>query len=202
VNSYDEDTYTCKAEDMSFAALSKRFYHSPDYAQALLRYNREHPLRSEEFGGPAPQLRPGTQVRIPAVALLETRYPEAIPNLKPLPEAAPRPAVSSVGQSSPVSQAERPPPVIATTPSAPQPAVPVTTAPPGGGVVPVRAPASGKVYVVPAGGQMFAEVAQSVYGTPGRWNEIWQVNQHINDPAQRLPEGTQLRLPPSAPGQP
>src|SRR5206468_1160580 len=54
VKIYDEETYACKPEDVSFEDLSKRFYKSPAYAQALLRYNREHALREDDFRSASP----------------------------------------------------------------------------------------------------------------------------------------------------
>ncbi len=201
VRSWEVQTYTCKPEDTSLKALSARFYKSPDYAEALLRYNRDSLEGApEELRADPPQPRAGTRIQIPPVWLLEARYPGAIPNLKPLPDVPARGSVST-GQSSPVSQPDRTPPVVAVTrpaggPSA-VPPVPVPT-PGQGGLVPVRAGPAGWVYTVGRGGEMFAQIAERVYGDFHRWNDIWRVNQQISNPHLPIPEGTQLQLPPDA----
>jgi hypothetical protein len=207
VKIYDEQTYTCKPEDTSFEALSKRFYTSPAYAQALLRFNREHPLRDDEFRSASPQLRPGTRVRIPPVALLESNYADAIPNLKPLPDVPARGPVST-GQSSPVSQSDRPPPpVVAVTPppggpaSVAVPPVSVPT-PAQGAVVPVRGGGqTGRVYTVAPGGEPISQIAQRTLGDWRRWNEIYRINQNL-EPREPIPAGTQVLLPADARPQP
>jgi hypothetical protein len=200
VKVYDEQIYTCKPEDTSLEALSERIYKSKLYAQALLRFNREHPRGAEELRANPPQVRPGTQVHVPPLDVLESSYPDLFPGLKPL---QPPPAARSVqvGQSSPVGLTDRVPvPVVAATQpvatTVPSVRVPV----PGGqpNVLPANGAATGgKVYRVPAGGEHLYMIAQRTLGNGSRWTEIYRLNPQLN-PEQPIPAGTPVVLPADA----
>jgi nucleoid-associated protein YgaU len=84
VDSYDEETYLCKAAD-TFESISTQFYHSPKYAQALLLFNRAHPRRAAALWNDPPQLQDGQPIYIPPLRILERQYGHTIPDVRPLP---------------------------------------------------------------------------------------------------------------------
>src|SRR5262249_31759082 len=43
VDSYDEETYICRAND-TFRSISQAFFHTDKYERALVLFNRAHPL--------------------------------------------------------------------------------------------------------------------------------------------------------------
>jgi hypothetical protein len=85
VDSWDEQTYVCKAGD-TFAALAKRFYNAEDYADALQQYNRNHPRAAAALRRDG-ALQPGDRVYVPPGAVLERRHPGGI--VRPKAAAAP-----------------------------------------------------------------------------------------------------------------
>jgi nucleoid-associated protein YgaU len=102
VDSFDEEMYRCRGGD-TFEGISQRFFGAPEYSQALLLFNRAHPMAAQGLQQMPPALNAGTIVYIPPVKILEKRYPTVIPNLtirneKPgQPTALPAPsAVQSV----------------------------------------------------------------------------------------------------------
>src|SRR5262249_52178792 len=46
VESYDQETFYCTAPYLTFESVSKKFYNSENYPQALLLFNRNHPRRA------------------------------------------------------------------------------------------------------------------------------------------------------------
>jgi nucleoid-associated protein YgaU len=86
VESFTEETYPCRPGD-TFEAISREKYHTPKYAQALLLYNRAHPLAGDGLQGPAPTLKVGQAVYVPPISILEKRYPAAVEAPTPLPAA-------------------------------------------------------------------------------------------------------------------
>jgi hypothetical protein len=208
VESFDERKYICKPTDPDFAAISKQEYGSDKYAQALIEYNRAHPLGKMSVGK-APQTIAGTEVYVPPLHVLESKYAAGAANGQPAVPAGPLkqmvPVVTGPSTGSPVPDmppaatgwGNPPPPVTAPTqpvaPSVAPRAAPV--APP-----PVANPAGTgplQQYVVPAGGQQFWQIARDTLGDGNRWAEIYQLNQQY-DPQLMLPAGAQLKLPPNA----
>jgi nucleoid-associated protein YgaU len=98
VDSYDEETYLCKASD-TFEDISARFYHSLKYSQALLLFNRAHPRRAAALWNDPPQLQEGQPVYIPPLRILERQFGHSIPDLKPLPAATVPGRASAAGTS-------------------------------------------------------------------------------------------------------
>lgn len=94
VVSYDEENYRCQTGD-TFKSIAQKFYHSDKYEQALLMYNREHPLATENLRVNPSVLPVNQAIYIPQVAVLERRYPNLIPGLTPLPAAIPAAAAPS-----------------------------------------------------------------------------------------------------------
>jgi hypothetical protein len=88
VESYDEETYVCKAGD-SFEAISQRYFQSPNYAQALLLFNRNHPRAAAALWKNSATLTEGMPVYVPPLRILEKYHGSAIPGLKPVSAAAP-----------------------------------------------------------------------------------------------------------------
>jgi hypothetical protein len=198
VKVYEEQIYTCKPEDATFEALSERLYKSKDYAQALLRFNREHPRGAPELQGASPQLRQGMQIYVPPREILEDRYPNAIPGLKSQQVPPGRESVSG-SQSSPVAHSEpQPAPVAVTRPQTPVP-VPTVAAPAPGqanSVPATSAAAGGKVYRVAAGGEQLFEIARRELGDGRLWTEIYRLNPSIVPGV--IPAGTVLVMPDNA----
>jgi len=169
VESFDERKHVCQPTDTDFAAVSKSVYNSDKYAQALIEYNRDHPLGKAAVQQ-APKLQPGAEVYVPPVHVLETRYPNAIQNLRSLPPD--RSKSPDPGPSPP-----------------PKAMVPVVPGPANAGQY--------KLYSVAPGGQQFYEIARDTLGSGTRWSEIYQLNQQY-DPQLMVPAGTQLKLPADA----
>jgi hypothetical protein len=94
VESFDEETYSCRPGD-TFESVTRAKYQSPKYAQALLLYNRAHPVAGDSFQGGVTTLRIGQAIYLPPAAILEKRFGDAIQN--PVqPAASPeRPSYSS-----------------------------------------------------------------------------------------------------------
>ncbi|HKB39312.1 MAG TPA: LysM peptidoglycan-binding domain-containing protein, partial [Gemmataceae bacterium] len=53
------------------------------------------------------------------------------------------------------------------------------------------------VYTVPEGGETLRDIAQKTLGNGEYWRYIYDLNSSLN-PAEKLPAGTKLRLPPQA----
>jgi hypothetical protein len=85
VESYDEDTYTCKAND-TFRSVSQAVYQTDAYDQALLLFNRNHPLANDSIKQNPPQLQAGQPIYIPPLRILRKYYAASTPEVK---DAAP-----------------------------------------------------------------------------------------------------------------
>ncbi|HEY1859266.1 MAG TPA: hypothetical protein VGG61_02875 [Gemmataceae bacterium] len=83
VESFDEETYRPRQDD-TFASISKRYYQTDKYAQALLLFNREHPRAAEGVRRDPPDLT-GQAVYIPPIHVLEKRHGHAIDGYTPPP---------------------------------------------------------------------------------------------------------------------
>ena len=83
VESYDEETYTCRPND-SFRAISRTYFQDERYAQALFLFNRDHPLATDTIRrGPA-TLAAGTSIYIPPLRILQKYYGQAIGQAAPV----------------------------------------------------------------------------------------------------------------------
>jgi hypothetical protein len=85
-DSFLEEEYRLRGGD-TFAAVSRRFYFTEKYGEALRLYNRDYPIASSDLRQDPPRMTPGAQVWIPPIRVLEKRYPAAIPGLQAAPAA-------------------------------------------------------------------------------------------------------------------
>jgi hypothetical protein len=168
VESFDEEVYRCQPGD-TFDKISAAHYHTEGYAQALLMFNRDHPLASGAIRRDPPQLDPGQLVYIPPTRVLEARYRTLIPRL-PAPAEAPR--VDRSANASPQARG---------------------AAPPGSR----NTPLGYQVYQVPPQGATMLDIARATLGRSERWAEVYNLNPSFR-PEYRVPGGTLLRLPPDA----
>lgn len=174
VESYDEETYLCKAND-TFKSISMEHYHTDIYDRALLLFNRNHPRANDAIRQEPPVMQAGQPVYIPPLRILEKQYSAAIPNHTPL---APGTAT---------------PPPDGPEAASPRPGLPAAAAP---GSAP---PASGeRQYRVRAGGEMLLAIAQRTLGNGDRWSEIWRMNGQQFNPKDPIPAGQVLKLPADA----
>jgi hypothetical protein len=190
---YQERKYVCEPADTDFAAVSRRFYQTDKYTAALIEYNRDH-VWGRDAAKQAPQLRPGAEVMIPQLHVLETRYPNLIGAAAAAPQPEPAKSFVQISDGPPTSKAV---PVV-NPPSAgwnPPPVVPPTT--PSVVPVPQNANAGTKMYWVPQGGQRLWQIAQQTMGDGNLWTEIYRLNPTLN-PEMPVPAGTQIQLPANA----
>jgi hypothetical protein len=89
VESFDEETYRPRPDD-NFASISKKYYQSDKYAQALLLFNREHPRAGESLRRDPPDLT-GQAVYIPPIHVLEKRHGNVIEGYTPATNPVPAP---------------------------------------------------------------------------------------------------------------
>jgi hypothetical protein len=173
VESYDEDKHVCGANE-TFRTISQTYYQSDRFADALLLFNRNHPLAADGMRQDPPRLQPGQAVYVPPASILEKYYAATITDPTPgQPSLAPRPT-----SQDPVA-AIRPTPAVPPAALTPKPAV---------------AAVSEKTYRVGGNGEMMREVARRALGDGDRWTEIYQLNLRY-DPKEPVPAGTELRLP-------
>lgn len=78
VDSYDEQIHRTRPGD-SFAAISQQYYEGSDrYAQALLQFNRNHPMAAPGLAQDPVQLKPEQMVFIPPKRILEKYYASSL----------------------------------------------------------------------------------------------------------------------------
>jgi hypothetical protein len=99
VESYDEETFYCKAPYTTFESISKKFYNNENYAQALLLFNRNHPRRAAALWKDPPQLQEDMPIYIPPLRILEKHYNYAIKDYNPLPPSVAPPAAATTDTS-------------------------------------------------------------------------------------------------------
>jgi hypothetical protein len=180
-----------------FGAISKRQFGSPDYAQALYAFNQNHPAQPLSNGVMAQSglIKNGTELYVPTLDVLQTQYGQLIKSGPVQPQAQPAVPVyisapTKPTQAEPTPLVPVPPPPGGSwgpPPPAPNAAVPVKTAP----------NQNTKVYLVPAGGKFYYQIAQETLGDGQRWGEIWRLNQNY-PPQDAVPAGAQLQLPAGA----
>jgi nucleoid-associated protein YgaU len=78
VESYDEETYICRAND-TMESISEQYYHNKNYERALLLFNRNHPRASDSIRHDPPIIQEGQALFIPPVRILEKQYGAASP---------------------------------------------------------------------------------------------------------------------------
>ncbi len=182
VESYDEETYRCKAND-TFRSISSLFYLTDKYERALQQFNRDHPLAIDLVRQNTGVLPAGQPIYIPPAHILEKKYAAFI-----LQQTAPPPLVAS-------------PATPAVGLEAPQPKKPVVPAlrpaDPSAGIRP--SPGNNPLYRVRTNGEMVRDIAKrTLRGNPNeRWYDIQRLNPNF-DPAQPVRGGTVLRLPADA----
>ena len=201
VRSVEIPPYALKADDLDMAVVSRKVYGSDRYGQALLAFNRDHPLAGDEIRATPPRLTPGKLVYIPPKEMLETKYGRLIADSRPVigatPEAPPVPPVK-IGAAPPLGLSPPPvsvPPLGAeSTPKTP--ALPVGLGSPKGGTLGAAPPTKDatKRFIVSAPGQHILQIAHETLGDRNRWSEIYRLNPTIQ-PSQLIPAGTELRLP-------
>ncbi|HEV3202950.1 MAG TPA: hypothetical protein VGY77_01135 [Gemmataceae bacterium] len=76
VDSYDEETYVCKAGD-TLEEISFKYYQNKKYAQALMLFNRNHPRAAASLGQNPPMLRDGQALYIPPTRILDKQFEQA-----------------------------------------------------------------------------------------------------------------------------
>jgi hypothetical protein len=76
VTVFDEQEYTWKNND-TFADISKQYYQSDVYANALQRYNRDHARATAQMNNTGTPT-PGERIYIPQAYILEQRHADAI----------------------------------------------------------------------------------------------------------------------------
>jgi hypothetical protein len=166
VESYDEETFTCRPTE-SFQTISQNFFQTDKYARALLLFNRDHPLANSAVKNDPPVLQAGQQVYVPPARILEKYYAAAIDS-----KSAAVPAVPTGTRVGILSGPETPAPPPATA---------------------IRADAA-STYRVAGSGEMIRDIARRTLGDAERWPEIYRLNPNI-DPKDAVPAGSELRLP-------
>ncbi len=171
VNEVNTDLYECQKGDTTFAILSLRMYNTDKYADALLKYNREHSgmvKNGSTFNFNPPVLSPGQQVLKPPQSTLDRDYGALI-----------RTAPPQVRMDAP-------------TPLTPTPSIPA------GPIAKVSNPPAlgpGGTYTVQnPGGESILDIAERVLGDRSQWHKIYRVNPNY-PPQNRIPAGTTLTLP-------
>jgi nucleoid-associated protein YgaU len=88
VESYDEELYRVKPGD-TLEKISRDHFNTDKYAEALKRWNMNHPQASDKMRADPPQLETGQVLYIPPAYMLEKRHGKLIPGWKPPAEPEP-----------------------------------------------------------------------------------------------------------------
>ena len=174
-DSYDEEWHRCK-DGETFATISKAFYYTERYEQALRLYNLDR-LGTDALRQERPVLRADQTVRVPPARILERKYAAAIPGLNGGPRSA-VPVGSSAGPGNPATSG---------TP------IPLATL---GPVVADRTDGgNGAVeYEVTKPGMTLRDIAKEMLGSSDQWNRIFQMNRWVNS-AEPVPVGAKIYVP-------
>jgi hypothetical protein len=165
VVSFNEETHLCKPGD-TFASICKEKYTSEKYDRALLMFNRAHPMAADGIRNDPPVLKPGAEVFIPPMNILERNYAALIPDLVPV-----------------------------NRPMAPVGGMPAAAAPGFAPSASRSSPGADRLYRVVEKPETLWEVAARTLGNGERWSDIFRMNPGVNS-KESLPVGTVLRLPP------
>jgi len=181
VKSYDVESYEVKAPDRSFADVSRKIYGSEQYAQALVLFNREHPLAADGLKQNPPLLREGTRVYFPGIDVLKSKYPQAF--AAPAVQASNSPSSVQVGTPMPMTSSPGNPNAVANPP-------------PGTNVTPATWTGADHTlnYRVRDGGERLYDIARNFLSDGNRWPEIYRLNRDLQ-PAYPIPAGTVIKLP-------
>jgi hypothetical protein len=169
------------AEDKSYQDISRKYYGTPDHADALMKFNRDFPMATAAMRQNPQVLQPNMRVFVPDLATLTQGT--AAPSM----QIAPAPSPAGAGTIAPPLS-----PVL----------VPPASGVPGGQsstsnlrpVASTGGKAEGKLYQVASGGEMMMIIARNQLGDGGRWSDIYRLNPQI-DPSRPIPAGTQLLMP-------
>jgi nucleoid-associated protein YgaU len=172
VDSFDEEMYRSKAGD-TLKSISARFFGTEKYEQALLMFNRAHPMVAEGLQQVPPVLTPGTVVYIPPAKILEKRYGSVVQDLTPLRNDA------------------KPSPLGTPTTMIAQPKIQLQTQPQP------QPQSVWRKYKVRGAGEYMLDIAHRTLGNRDRWREILKLNQHFQ-PNVPVPANEVLNLPPDA----
>ncbi len=160
--------------------MTRSIYGDDRYSQALMQFNRDHPLASPGMKQNPPQFQPGTPVYYPSKEVLRSQYPEAFTGVAPPPP---------VNNSVPAVQFSKPAPIPG--PGFPNTsAVPPTTTSKTG----LGGPGPGNTYRVRDGGETLFDIARATFGDGNRWTQIYRLNPNVQ-PSYPVPGGTVLKLP-------
>jgi hypothetical protein len=196
VESHPEKLLVAGADE-DFAKLSTRAFDTADYGQALYAFNRDHPA-DPLAGLPPGTLKSGTIVYVPPADVLKQKYGSLI-KATPAAPVNPMPQYTSITPLKPTPQDQISPPPPPTpqggwTNATPPQSNPNKEAPATSNSGPTS---TTKPYWVPADGKYYYEIARETLGDGTRWGDIWRLNTNY-PPENRIPGGTQLRLPPDA----
>lgn len=182
VESYDEETYRCKAND-TFRSISSMFYLTDKYERALQQFNRDHPLATDLVRQNSGVLPAGQPMYIPPAHILEKKYAAFVLQQTAAPPLAASGATPAVGLEAPQPKK----PVVPTLHPVDPPA----------GMRP--SPGNHPLYRVRNPGETVLDIAKrTLRGNPNeRWYDIQRLNPNF-EPSQPVRGGTVLRLPPDA----
>jgi nucleoid-associated protein YgaU len=170
----------------TYAAISRLFFTTDAYAQALALYNKDRDPRTAV-------LQPGMAVYVPPAKYLEREFRMVIPGLQP-PAARDRFAPADPGRVPPAPPAPGSP-VSRAGFSAP-PADPKEAVRDAGKDAPARS-TDEKRYRVRANDTLWS-VAKETLGNGERWAEIYRLNRELLKDVTQLQPGLVLRLPADA----
>jgi hypothetical protein len=163
------------AQGDTFASISKKFYNSAKYEQALLKYNRDYQPDSGLEQNP-PILTPGKKLAVPELQALESQYSDSIPNYKPVPSPATTPGGSESEIRSSTDKTS-----IATSA-----VVKVSTQ---------KNSAPAPSYKVIKDNETYYSIARDILSKSTRWSELYHLNGERYEPQRPLPVGTVVLLP-------
>jgi hypothetical protein len=170
------------AEDKSYQDISRKYYGTPDRAEALMKFNRDFPMATDEMRKTPQVLKPGMRIFVPDETTLNQGT--ATPSIQIAPALSPAGSGAITPPLPPVS-VPPPPSAVPGGQSSTSNLRPVAST--GG-------KAEGKVYQVASGGEMMITIARNQLGNSGRWPDIYRLNQQV-DPSRPIPAGTQLLMP-------
>lgn len=164
---FDEDWHTPRSGE-TYLMISKEYYKTGDYAQALEAYNRDKGKNGEKI------------IRVPPVWVLEDKYPNLTGSNKPDNSATPKQTNPGISYESVDNKTIG----SSTSPSRPAPPPAISTV----------SNVNDEYRVQAQAGESIRMIARKLYGDENAWRRIWDMNPKL-DPTQPIPVGTTLRLP-------